>query len=253
LLKPKSDDSFIRKCQERMQHWNKIIQERGTREDMPMKPQVVTYELSKLLDDNAIVSSDSGTIATWSARFIEMRGEMQFSLSGTLATMANGLPYSIGAAVAYPGRQVVCVVGDGGLSMLLAELATLVKYNLNVKVIVMKNDVLGMIKWEQMVMEGNPQFGVELQPIDFEGVAKCCGAAGFTIERPQDAPKVLREALAHPGPAVVQAVIDANEPPLPGQVNTEQALKFSEALVRGQKDAWDIIKTVAEDKIREVV
>jgi pyruvate dehydrogenase (quinone) len=253
LIKPKSDDSFIRKCQERMQSWNKVTQERGTRQDMPMKPQVVTYELSKLLDDNAIVSSDSGTIATWSARYIEMRGDMQFSLSGTLATMANGLPYSIGAAVAYPGRQVVCVVGDGGVSMLLAELATLVKYNLNVKVIVIKNDVLGMIKWEQMVLEGNPQYGVELQPIDFEGVAKCCGAAGFTIERPQDAANVLRAALAHKGPAVVQAVVDPNEPPMPGKINTEQALKFSEALIRGQKDAWDIIKTVAEDKIREVV
>jgi pyruvate dehydrogenase (quinone) len=128
-----------------------------------------------------------------------------------------------------------------------------VKYKLNVKVVVIKNNVLGMIKWEQIVLEGNPQFGVELQPIDFEGVAKSVGAAGYTIERPQDAPAVLREALAHPGPAVIQAVVDPNEPPMPGQVSTEQALKFSEALVRGQKDAWDIIKSVAKDKIREVI
>ena len=111
--------------------------------------------------------SDSGTIATWAARYIDMRGDMQFSLSGMLATMANGLPYSIGAAVAYPGRQVVCVVGDGGLTMLMGEIATLVKYKLPVKVIVIKNNVLGQIKWEQMVMEGNPEFGVDLQPIDF--------------------------------------------------------------------------------------
>src|SRR6185312_4551817 len=97
--------------------------ERGTRTDVPMKPQVVTYQLNKLLDNNAIVISDSGTIATWSARYIEIRDEMQFSLSGMLATMANGLPYSIGAAVAYPGRQVVCVVGDGGLTMLMGEIA----------------------------------------------------------------------------------------------------------------------------------
>src|SRR5665213_4443239 len=100
---------------------------------MPMKPQVVTYHLNKLLDSNAIVSSDSGTIATWTARHIEMRDDMKFSLSGSLATMANGLPYSIGAAAAFPGRQVVCVVGDGGLTMLLGELATLAKYKLNVK------------------------------------------------------------------------------------------------------------------------
>jgi pyruvate dehydrogenase (quinone) len=253
LLKAKSDQSFLEKAQERMQSWNKLMEERGARTDMPMKPQVVAYELDKLLSDDAIVSADSGTIATWAARYVRIRGNMQFSLSGSLATMANALPYSIGAAIAYPDRQVICIVGDGGLTMLMGEIATLVKYDLNVKVIVIKNNVLGMIKWEQMVLEGNPQFGVELQPIDFAGVAMNCGAAGFTIERPQDAASVLRDALAHRGPAVVQAVVDPNEPPMPGQVSTEQALKFSEALLRGQKDAWKIIKTVVEDKVREVV
>ena len=81
---------------------------------------------------------------------------MQFSLSGSLATMANGLPYSIGAAAAYPDRQVVCVVGDGGFTMLMGEVATLVKYKMNVKVVIIKNNVLGQIKWEQIVFEGNP-------------------------------------------------------------------------------------------------
>ena len=143
LLQQKADPAFLEKAQERMSSWNELMEERGTRTDMPMKPQVVTYELNKLLADDAIVSADSGTIATWAARYIEMRGDMQFSLSGSLATMANGLPYSIGAAVAYPGRQVVCIVGDGGLTMLMGEIATLVKYNLNVKVVVIKNNVLG--------------------------------------------------------------------------------------------------------------
>ncbi len=253
LLKTKKDDAFLKKSQKRMESWNKLMEERGTRTDMPMKPQVVTYQLNKLLSSNAIVSSDSGTIATWSARYIDMRDDMQFSLSGSLATMANGLPYSIGAAVAYPDRQVVCVVGDGGLTMLMGEIATLVKYNLNVKVIVVKNNVLGEIKWEQMVLEGNPQFGVQLQPIDFAGFAMNCGAAGYTIERPEEAESVLKQALAHPGPAVIQAVVDPNEPPMPGQVNTEQALKFAEALGKGQKEGWKIIKTVMEDKVREVV
>src|SRR5258706_206694 len=138
------------------------------------------------------------------------------ALSGTLASMANGLPYSIAAAVAYPGRQVVCIIGDGGLSMLMGEIATAVKYNLPIKIIVIKNDVLGMIKWEQMVLEGNPEFGVELQPIDFMLVAEGCGAAGFTIEDPRDAEQILRQALAHPGPVVVHAGVDTTEPPLPG-------------------------------------
>ena len=90
-------------------------------------------------------------------------------------------------------------VGDGGLTMLMGEIATLVKYKLPVKVIVIKNNTLGQIKWEQMVFEGNPEFGVDLQPIDFEAVAKACGAAGFTIERAEDAADVLRRALEHRG------------------------------------------------------
>lgn len=253
LIEEKKDQSFLKKAQDRMKGWNDLMKERGTRTDMPMKPQVVTYHLNKLLKDNAIVSSDSGTIATWAARYIEMRGDMQFSLSGSLATMANGLPYSIGAAIAYPDRQVVCVVGDGGFTMLMGEVATLVKYNLPVKVIIIKNNVLGMIKWEEMVLNANPQFGVELQPIDFEAYAKACGAAGYTIENPKDAEPVLREALSRPGPAVIQAVVDPNEPPLPGQITTEQALHFAEALLKGEKNRFDIIKTVVEDKIREVV
>ena len=252
LLKHKNN-RFLRKSQERMKTWNGLMEERGTRADMPMKPQVITYNLNKVLEDDAIVTADSGTIATWTARAIEMRGNMQFSLSGSLATMANGLPYSIGAAVAYPGRQVVCVVGDGGLSMLMAEIATLVKYNLRVTVVVVKNNVLGQIKWEQMILEGNPEYGVELQPIDFAKVAEACGARGYTIERPQDAEIVLRHAVSHSGPVVVQAVVDPNEPPMPGKVTTEQAFKFAKSLVRGQKDAVKILETIAEDQLREVI
>jgi pyruvate dehydrogenase (quinone) len=137
--------------------------------------------------------------------------------------------------------------------MLMGEVATLVKYRLPVKVVIIKNNVLGMIKWEQMVLEGNPQFGVELQPIDFAAYARACGAAGYTIERPEEAEGTLREALNTDGPAIVEAVVDANEPPLPGNITMKQALRFAEALVRGEKDRWEIIKTVVEDKVREVI
>ena len=253
LLRRKADRGFLEKAQARTKDWRTLMQKRGTRTDMPMKPQVVTHELNKLLDSDAIVSSDSGTIATWSARYIDMRDRMQFSLSGSLATMANGLPYSIGAAVAFPGRQVVCIVGDGGFTMLMGEVATLVKHKLPVKVIIIKNNVLGEIKWEQMVLGANPEFGVELQPIDFAAYARACGAGGFTIDRPEQAAAVLREALAYDGPAVVEAVVDPNEPPLPGKISTKQAMNFAEALVRGERNGWDIIKTVLEDKVREVV
>ena len=253
LIERKADRAFLTDAQEHMKEWREVMRERGTRDDMPMKPQVVTYALNRLLRDDAIVSGDSGTIATWAARYIDIRDRMQFSLSGSLATMASGLPYSIGAAIAFPGRQVVCIVGDGGFTMLMGELATLVKYKLPVKVIIIKNNVLGMIKWEQMVLEGNPQFGVELQPIDFEAYARACGAGGFTIERPQDAEATLAAALAYPGPAVVQAVVDPDEPPVPGKVTTKQAMNLAKALARGEKDRWRIVRTVAKDKVREVV
>jgi pyruvate dehydrogenase (quinone) len=253
LVQQKDDDSFLVSAQKNMGEWRELMKKRGTRTDMPLKPQVVVYELNKLLDSDAIVSTDSGTIATWAARYIDMRGTMMFSLSGTLATMANSVPYSVAASVAYPGRQIVCIVGDGGFTMLMGEVATLVKYQLPVKVLIIKNNVLGMIKWEQMVLEGNPQYGVELQPIDFAAYARACGAGGFTLEKPDEAASVLREAFAFDGPAIVQAVVDANEPPLPGNVTVKQAFKFGEALARGEKDRWKIIKTVLEDKIREVV
>src|SRR5262249_45178957 len=252
LIHYKQDRSFLLTAQERMQQWRELLEERGTRTDVPMKPQVVTYRLDKLLAHNAIVSADSGTIATWAARYINIRDDMRFSLSGTLATMANGLPYSIGAAVAYPDRQVVCIVGDGGFTMLMGEVATLVKYDLPVKVIIIKNNVLGMIKWEQMVLEGNPEFGVELQPIDFAAFARACGAVGLTVSEPDRVESILREALDAPGPAVVEAVVDPLEPPLPGKITAEQAWKFAEALVRGQRDNWKIFKTVMKDRIREV-
>lgn len=253
MLESKKKGDFLKDAQNRMKDWRGLMKERGTRSDMPMKPQVVTYHLNKLLDDDAIVSGDSGTIATWAARYIDIRGSMQFSLSGSLATMGNGLPYSVGAAAAFPKRQVVCIVGDGGFTMLMGEVATLVKYDLPVKVIIMKNNVLGMIKWEQMVLEGNPQYGVDLQPIDFEAYAKACGAGGFTIEKPKDAEKVLKAALEYPGPAVVQAIVDPNEPPMPGKITTKQALHFAEALARGEENRWEIIKTLVEDRVHEVI
>lgn len=253
LLKQKSDRTFLSQAQEQMRHWNELMEIRGTRGDLPLKPQVVARALNEYLDHDTIICSDTGTVTTWAARHIHIRGDMEFSVSGTLATMANGLAYSIGAAVAFPGRQVVCFTGDGGLTMLMGELATIAKYRLPVKVIVIKNNVLGMIKWEQLAFEGNPQYGVQLEPIDFVAIARACGIAGFSVEDPGLVRAVLGEAFHHPGPALVEASVDPNEPPLPGKITTDQAWQFAKALAKGQKGRWDIIKTVVENKIREVV
>jgi len=137
--------------------------------------------------------------------------------------------------------------------MLMAELSTCVKYNLPVKVFVIRNDTLGQIKWEQMVFLGNPEYAVDLYPIDHVKLAEACGATGFRIERPADCGQIVEQALATPGPVVVEAVVDALEPPLPPKVTLEQAKKFAESLMRGEPDRTEIIKTVLKDKIRELV
>jgi pyruvate dehydrogenase (quinone)/pyruvate oxidase len=148
---------------------------------------------------------------------------------------------------------VVAFVGDGGFSMLMAELATCVKYRLPVKVVVVKNNTLGQIKWEQMVFLGNPEYGCELQPIDFALLAQACGATGLTIEDPAECGAVLERALAAPGPVVVQAVVDPLEPPLPPKITVEQARKFALALLRGEPNREKIALTVLGDRVRELV
>ena len=252
-LEQRSDRSFLEKAQAAMKEWNKLMVARGTRSDKPMKPQVVAHELNKLLSDDAIVATDSGTITTWIARHLEIRGRMKFSCSGNLATMACGLPYAIAAAVAYPERQVVAFVGDGGLTMLMGELATCVKYDLNVKVVIIKNDTLGQIKWEQMVFLGNPEYACDLQPIDFAGVARGFGVKGFTVDDPAHCGEVLRQALSTRGPALVEAVVDQNEPPMPPKVSFKEAAHLAESLARGTPAAGEIARTIASNAVRELV
>ena len=253
LLERKEDRSFLEEAQKNMEDWRELMALRAPADVTPMKPQLVAAELSKRLAHDAIVASDSGTITTWWARHIQARRGQMYSCSGTLATMACGLPYAIAAQVAYPGRQCIAFVGDGGLSMLMAELATCVKYNLPVKVVVISNNTLGQIKWEQLAMLGNPEYVCELQPIDFAKVAEACGATGIRVEKPGDCGEALARALAHPGPVVVDAIVDPLEPPMPPMVSAEQARHFAEALARGTKDRMELLKTILSDRIRELV
>ncbi len=253
LLARKGDRAFLEKAQQGMKEWNALMDARAARRDVPMKPQVVAAELGRRLRDDAIVACDSGTITSWWAGHIPARRRQLHSVSGNLASMACGLPYAIAAQLAYPDRQVVAFVGDGGLSMLMAELATCVRYRLPVKVVVVKNNTLGQIKWEQMVFLGNPEYGCDLQPIDFAMVAEACGATGLTVEDPAQCGKVLDRALGTPGPVVVQAVVDPFEPPMPPKITLEQAAKFAQALVRGEPNREKIALTVLHDRVREVV
>jgi pyruvate dehydrogenase (quinone) len=253
MLEQKQDRSFLERAQRGMEEWNELMTERGTRQDKPMKPQVVAHELAQHLAEDVIVATDSGTITTWAARHIPMRGERMFSCSGNLATMACGLPYGAAAAIAFPGRQVVSFVGDGGFTMLMGEFATAVKYGLDLKIVVIKNNSLGQIKWEQMVFLGNPEFGCDLHPIDFAGYARACGGAGFTIDDPARCGETLRAALATPGPVLIEAVVDPNEPPMPPKATLAQMTKLAESLARGTPNRGKIALTIASDTVRELV
>ncbi|MEZ4864964.1 MAG: thiamine pyrophosphate-binding protein [Caldilineaceae bacterium] len=253
LLQRKEKRSFLEKAQKGMEEWWQTMEERGTREDKPMKPQVVAWELGKRLRNDAIVSCDSGTITTWWARQIPVKRGQMHSLSGNLATMANGLPYALAAQVAYPDRQCVAFIGDGGFSMLMADFSTAVKYNLPIKVVIIKNNTLGQIKWEQMVFLGNPEYGVKLEPIDFAAFARACGGTGFTIEDPADCGAILEQALNTQGPVIVEAVVDPFEPPMPAQIKPNQAIKFAESLAKGEPNRMKIAGTVFADKVRELV
>jgi pyruvate dehydrogenase (quinone) len=147
--------------------------------------------------------------------------------------MGGGLPYAIAAALAYPGRQVVAVVGDGGLSMSLAELATCAHYRLPVKVVVLNNGTLGQIKWEQMLFLGNPEFGCALAPIDFARAAEAMGLAAWRIESPQACGDAIDALLQHDGPALLDAVVDGDEPMLPPKRRPEYVDKLRKALEAG--------------------
>ena len=252
MLQPHKKE-FLEKAQKAKTDWQKLMEERGTRPDKPMKPQVVGWELGKRIPPNAIVTSDSGTITTWWARYVPaLRGQMH-SCSGNLATMACGLPYAIGAAVAYPDRPVYCIIGDGGLSMLLGELITVAAYKLNIKIVVIKNNTLGQIKWEQMVFLGNPEYACDLYPADFVSIARGAGIDAIHIEDATTCGSQLDGVVNRRDPVLIEAVVDPFTPPMPAKVKPSQAMKFAEALVRGEPNRGKIVLTNTHDKVRELV
>lgn len=233
LLSKNRSSDFLKKAQKGMQEWWALMEERAMRTDKPMHPQTVAWHLSDLLDKNAVITGDSGTVTTWIARMMLRRGQ-RFSLSGTLCSMAAGVPYAIGAQAAYPDRQVVTFTGDGSLSMMMGDLATLAQHKLPVKVIVMKNNTLGLIKWEQMVYVGNPEFGVDLLPIDFTRVAEGCGLNAVHIEEPSRCREQLAGALKSPGPVLIECEVDPLEPPEPPTITKHQTKNLATAMARGE-------------------
>jgi pyruvate dehydrogenase (quinone)/pyruvate oxidase len=252
LLERRSDRSFLQQAQAEMKDWRALQAERAEAvEGQPIKPDAIPFHLGPALADRAILCGDSGTVTTWAARTELRRGQL-FSFSGTMCSMMAALPYAIGAQVAYPDRQVVALTGDGSLTMMMGDLVTLAQHALPVKVVVMRNDVLGLIKWEQMAFLGNPQYGVELAPVDFVKVAEACGLKGVRIEDPSAVGDQLREALSMDGPVLVEAVVDPHDMPMTPTINTEHAKGLAWGLARGEPNAERIALTMSRVLAKEM-
>src|ERR1041384_487721 len=243
---------FLESKQQAMKKWNEILTEQSTREGEPIKPQVVAAAVSEELDDDAIISVDSGINTCWAARFLKIKSGMKFSGSGSLATMGCGVPYAIAAKIAYPERQSIAFVGDGGFTMLMSEFATAVQYQLPIKVIVLNNKILGMIRWEQMAFLGNPEYGIEFSQIDFVKIAEACGGKGFSITKMEEVRPIIHEALMEKHvPVIVDAHVDPFEAPLPPKISMEFVGNIAKAFTKGQPYAKEIGLTLSIDQLHE--
>jgi pyruvate dehydrogenase (quinone) len=252
LLERKTDREFLESAQRSMKDWREKMTALESIDGNPIQPQHLMRLIDQLAADDAILSSDSGTIATWAARHFDIRGDRSFYLSGNLASMAPGLPYANAAQVAFPNRQCIAFVGDGGLAMLMAEFATACRYRLPVKVIVNNNGSLGQIMWEQLVL-GYPEFGIRFENrLDFAPWAEACGGLGIRVDKSEELEEALKRAFAFEGPAIVDVTVNPDEPPMPAKVTHEQAKGFVKAFLAGQPRRATIASTLFRDKISEL-
>ena len=165
--------------------------------------------------------------------------------------MANGLPYAIAAQIAFPERQSIAFVGDGGLTMLMGEFATAVHYNLPIKVIVIKNNTLGMIRWEQMGFLGNPEFGVEFSPIDFAKFAEACGGKGYVVKEPYEVKSKIHQAMKEKKPTIIEAYVDPFEPPMPPKVEMEFVNNLAKSFAKGEPYSRRIGLTLFRNQVHK--
>ncbi|MDX2205907.1 MAG: thiamine pyrophosphate-binding protein [Hyphomicrobiaceae bacterium] len=252
-LERKRDRSFLEDAQAKMQAWRELLRNSASKPGKPMKPQAIALALAERLAPDAIVISDSGHNTGLCARYVELTDRQLYGVSGHMATMACGVTYAIAAAIAHPGRQVVAFVGDGGLSMLLGELATVTRYRLPIKIIVLKNNTLGQIKWEQMMFLGNPEYECDLQPIDFVKAAEAMGLKGWRVEAAEECGEALDAAFGHDGAALVEAVVDPNEPLLPPKRMPKYVENLEKALRRGTPGAREIERALEEEPARTML
>ena len=229
LLEPKTDRTFL----DRMLHKHAKALEHVVSaythdicDQLPIHPEYAARILDEAASDDAIFTVDTGMNNVWAARYITPNGRRRVIGSFRHGSMANALPHAIGAQLAYPGRQVIAMSGDGGLGMLLGELLTVSMYQLPVTVVVFNNSALGMVKLE-MLVEGLPDYQTDNASFDYAAIANAAGIHGVRVEQPGDVEPALIEALAHPGPALVDLVTDPDALSIPPHITAAQVKGFA--------------------------
>lgn len=254
-LKRKEDRSWRNNIEEHIDKWWKILDGRAQNSADPINPQYVYWELSKRLPDNCILSADSGSTAAWFARDLKIRRGMKASLSGNLATMCPGMPYTIAAKFAYPDRVAIGLIGDGAMQMLgINGLITVAKYWKTWKdprmiILVLNNRDLNMVSWEQRVMVGDAKFDTSQDIPDFayDQYARMLGLEGIRVDSPDEVKDALDTAMVIQKPVVLNVYTDPNVPMTPPHVSLKQMKSFSSAIFHGDSDAWDMIKQTTKD------
>ena len=231
-LRANRSDSFLKskiKKHSEIMHAPVGAYTRNVEKMRPIHPEYAAHLLNETAAKDAIFTADTGMCNVWTARYIDPLGTRRLIGSLLHGSMANALPMALGAQVAYPGRQVVSVSGDGGLSMLLGELITATMYDLPIKVVVFNNSTLGMVKLE-MLVNGLPDFQTDVPDTNYAEIAR---AIGFHAERVEDASRLegaYREAFAAPGPALVEVITDPNALSLPPAITGGQVVGFATAM-----------------------
>jgi len=247
LIQQKKDDSFLKAqlkvyadVKDKMQTY---VDDTGKKE--LIHPEFVASTLNELAASDTIFTVDTGMSCVWGSRYINATGKRKMLGSFNHGSMANAMPQAIGAALACPGRQVIALCGDGGLSMLLGDLATISQYNLPIKIIVFNNRSLGMVKLE-MEVAGLPDWQTDMHNPDFAMVAQAMGIKGITVKDPDDVKQAIREALSFKGPALVNILTDPNALAMPPKIEFEQvkgmALSMTKLILNGRMD--EVLDTV---------
>jgi len=248
FLEEVTDASFLEKCQERYQDNRKnLLSHANPEKGKAIHPEYLTRVISEKAAKDAIFTVDVGTPTVWAARYIDMEADRRLVGSFNHGSMASAMPQAIGAQFSFPDRQVISLSGDGGFAMLMGDILTIYQYDLPVKIIVYNNSSLGFVAMEMKVI-GMPPIGTDLKNPDFAKMAEAIGIKGIRVEESEDVEAAIATALAHPGPVLVDVVVNQAELSMPPKIEFEQAKGFGiymlrQTLLGDGKEVWDTLSS----------